>query len=168
MSEPLFKASGSNSATFSDDLEYRYTLGRRWGTAKTLVVIGLNPSTADENEDDPTIRRCMGFAKRDGYNALLMLNLFAFRATDPRSMMSATDPVGPLNNKILRERTLGRDVLVAWGALGSHRGRDREVMGMLEDARRVLCLGVTKAGQPKHPLYLRADTPLAVYPPLTA
>ena len=92
----------NKGAIFSDGRVYRYTLVREWDAAKPLFVfIGLNPSTADETQDDPTIRRVIRFAKRAGCGRLLMLNIFGFRSTDPQGMLDAFDPVGPLNNKFI-------------------------------------------------------------------
>lgn len=153
-------------ATFSPCRTYRYSLTRRWGTRPHVLFIGLNPSTADETQDDPTIRRCIGFAERWGYGGLVMANLFAFRATDPKAMLTAPDPVGPENDDWLRQ--LGDEcerVLAAWGAHGRHMGRGAAVMRLLgnEGRRLIYCLGTTRVGYPKHPLYLRADTQPMAY-----
>ena len=135
---------------------YRYALWREWdGGAPTVLFIGLNPSTADRRRDDPTIRRCIRFARDWGFGRLTVANLFALRATDPRVVMRAAAPVGPRNDRWLhrlsREASL---VVVAWGVHGSHRGRDAEVLRMLPPPT---CLGVTRGGAPLHPLYVRAD-----------
>jgi len=125
--EECMKAAAALDATIpswadlSPDGFYRYSLGRRWTPGeKLLVVIGLNPSTADATQDDPTIRRCVGFAKRWGFGGLLMLNLFAYRATDPEELRGAIarglDPVGPLNDAKLLGFTDGCPALVAWGS----------------------------------------------------
>ena len=91
-------------AEFSKDRIHRYALYRVWDESKPLIMlIGLNPSTADENKDDPTIKRCVSFAKHWGYGGLIMVNIFAYRATDPRKMKKATDPVGPDNDKWIRK-----------------------------------------------------------------
>lgn len=116
------------------------------------MFIGLNPSTADEVKDDPTIRRCVAFAKDWGYNALCMTNLFAFRATDPAVMLAAPDPVGPDNDRHLVNLSRGAGVIVAaWGTNGAFLGRDREVQALLPGLH---CLRKTKHGHPSHPLYL--------------
>lgn len=157
-----------SSASFSDDRRYRYTLTRRWGTGKSLVVIGLNPSTADERMDDPTIRRCIGFAKREGLDALVMLNLFAFRATAPAAMKAEPCPVAHPDDRHANDRAIvfaavdaGR-IVAAWGVHGAHLGRDGEVRRNLLAPRehRLFALGFTRDGHPRHPLYLRSDTPL--------
>lgn len=146
-------------AIFSPDRTYRYMLWRQWDDElPKCTFIGLNPSTADENFDDPTIRRCIRFAKDWGYGRMQMLNLFAYRATDPLVMRLAEDPVGPQNDRWLVE-ACERSALVvaAWGMHGLYRGRQDHVDGLLE-AFPVQCLGKTKSGCPRHPLYLRATT----------
>ena len=146
-------------ALFSDCGKYRYTLRRVWDSAlDSLVVIGLNPSTADETQDDPTIRRCIGFARRERFGGILMLNLFAYRSTDPKVLGRVTNPIGPLNDQAIDGACDGKTVLVAWGARGCLHNRDQDVLKMLY-GQKVVCLGFTQAGQPCHPLYLRADTP---------
>ncbi|HXF23295.1 MAG TPA: DUF1643 domain-containing protein [Gemmatimonadaceae bacterium] len=148
-------------ALFSPDRVYRYVLTRRWDEGRRqLVVIGLNPSTADETVDDPTIRRCIRFAKDQRCSALVMLNLFALRATDPRAIKSHSDPVGPGNDETLRTYCWGDDVIVvaAWGVHGAYMGRSGDVLRL--GLPHLNCWGKTKHGQPRHPLYLRADTPM--------
>jgi len=116
------------------------------------MFIGLNPSTADESKDDPTIRRCMNYAKDWGYTALVMANLFAFRSTDPRRMLLCEDPVGPSNNDYLLGFAEGaRLIVAAWGTGGDHLGRARSVKTMLPPMH---VLRLTKGGHPGHPLYL--------------
>lgn len=152
-------------AVFSKDRRYRYALTRDWSVtrnAPVFVVIGLNPSTADETQDDPTIRRCIGFAKREGFQRLLMLNLFAFRATDPKTMMQAEDPIGPRNDAMLMSACAEYNfVVAAWGTKGGYRGRDADVCIMLD--QRIYCLGRTKGQYPRHPLYLPNDAQLVPY-----
>lgn len=145
-------------AQFSKDRKYRYALWRTWQVGDGHVMfIGLNPSTADETKDDPTIRRCIGFAKRLGYGGIHMLNLFAFRATSPNDLKRAADPVGPENDKFLRMYfdVLGFNI-ACWGTHGDFMGRGDKVIELLgrEDLQ---CFSITKNGQPKHPLYLRRD-----------
>lgn len=148
---------GTKSADFSPCRNYRYALWRRWDRGGPLVMfIGLNPSTADETEDDPTIRRCIGFAKLWGAGGLCMTNLFAFRATNPRDMIDHLDPIGPENNFWLQEVAARSGMIIAaWGAHGKHKGRDRDVLNIIPT---LYCLGTTKDGQPRHPLYIKADT----------
>ena len=147
------------SAQISKDGKYRYDLWRTWDDKKPYCMfIGLNPSTADAVEDDPTIRRCIRFAKDWGYGGLVMANLFAFRATKPEDMKKAEDPIGEENDDHLEllAQHAGK-VVASWGVNGTHHNRDKEVMTLLGS---LSCLGVTKAGHPKHPLYLKADTTL--------
>lgn len=152
--------SEQSGAEFSPCRTYRYALWRHWdwqGYANCVAFIGLNPSTADEVIDDPTIRRCIGFAKAWGYGGLYMLNLFAFRATDPAVMKAAADPIGPTNNEQLAYyQTHVGLTIAAWGRHGSHGGRSTGIRGVLRGP--VHCLGTNKDGSPKHPLYLKGDT----------
>jgi len=143
-------------AVFSPCRKYRYTLRRIWGSNPVYCTfIGLNPSTADELEDDPTIRRCITFARGWGYGGMFMVNLFAYRATDPAVMMVAEDPVGPDNDyHIKRMAAKSKIVVAAWGNHGGYKGRDKAIYGMGFDLR---ILSVTKQGQPGHPLYLPGD-----------
>ena len=154
----LFDAA-SSGATFSPDRVYRYHLWRTWAPGPRLVVIGLNPSTADETVDDPTIRRCLGFARSWGLVGLDMLNLFAFRATDPRGLRSAKDPVGPHNIRTLLQFVgVGAPelvVLAAWGANTLARPRGVALARMCP---RLVCLARNADGSPKHPLYARGDS----------
>lgn len=140
---------------------YRYTLWRDFGGGGNgyAMFIGLNPSTADELNDDPTIRRCVAFAKSWGYEALCMTNLFAFRATEPADMIAAADPVGPENDGHLIDLASNAGVVVAaWGTNGTHMGRDAAVRALVPGLH---CLKKTLSGHPGHPLYLRADlTPI--------
>jgi hypothetical protein len=130
-----------NSAEFSADRVYRYTLTRELGIGPTLMVIGLNPSTADETQDDPTIRRCIGFAKRWEMGRLVMTNIFAFRSTWPAALYSDTnDPIGADNDHHLLEQAGAADmILAAWGAHGGLVDRDVEVRSLLRDFT-VMCL----------------------------
>lgn len=155
MSE-LFTFSQTSGARFSPCRRYRYELWRRWETGPYLQVIGLNPSTADETNNDPTVRRCIDFAKRWGFSALCMTNAFAFRATDPDDMKAEPFPIGEENDAALASLAAGAGmILAAWGVHGSHLGRDKALLATLPPLH---CLGVTRAGQPKHPLYIKADT----------
>lgn len=169
--QPSFLTPASG-ATFTPDGLHRLTLMRRWGpAAPPLVVIGLNPSTADADHDDPTLRRVREFAKRDGRGSLVMLNLFTLRATDPRD----------LRIRPFRERSIpwaemralyapifasaGR-IVCAWGAIRPDEEPRAEAVERLalEADRGLWCLGRTNAGQPRHPLYLRATAPFESYP----
>jgi hypothetical protein len=120
------------------------------------VFVGLNPSTADEQADDPTVRRCVGFARRWNFGGLILVNLFAYRSTDPAGLLAVDDPIGPANDKhILASARTAERVVLAWGIRGRLLDRDRHVLSLLPGA---YCLGVTKDGHPKYPLYLAGNT----------
>lgn len=138
----------------SPDRLYRYHLRIRWTSGPLIMFIGLNPSTADESKDDPTIRRLRGFAQQWGFGGLLMTNLFAWRATNPAEMMKATDPVGPENNfgDLLLYRNECHRVIACWGHHGSYRDRGRDVMRVIHGLE---VFGWTSNRQPLHPLYLK-------------
>lgn len=145
------------SAAFSPCRRYRYKLSRVWSpTLPAVVFVGLNPSTADEQKDDPTVRRCIGFARKWNFGGLILVNLFAYRSTDPAGLLWAGDPVGPENDEqILASARTAAQVVLAWGAKGNLLDRDQQVLSLLPDAH---CLGTTKDGHPKHPLYLAGNT----------
>jgi hypothetical protein len=149
-----------HGANFCEDRTHRWVLWRVWDEEKPyLNVIGLNPSTADEDLDDPTIRRCIGYAKAWGYGGLFMTNIFAFRATNPKVMHQADDPIGLLNQECLLSVGVQAGMrLAAWGAEGDFMLRGKAVKKLFQERGITLhCLGLTKNGHPKHPLYLRAD-----------
>ena len=148
-----------SGATFSPNRLYRYSLWRVWDDSLSFLnVIGLNPSVADERNDDPTIRRCLDFARRWGYGGLYMTNLFAFRATDPIHMLRYSEPVGMDNNSVIGDIAVNSGmVLCAWGKDGVHQGRQAYVMDLLSD-HKLYCLGENKNRTPKHPLYIAAET----------
>lgn len=154
-------------AAFSEDRLHRYVLWRVWGdTSRRLVLIGLNPSTADELTDDPTIRRGINFARREGCGALVMVNLFTYRATDPRDLIGAREPLAPQADGFLRLYCCDpRAVVVAaWGVHGKHRKRGLMVERMLTaEGVRLLCFGRSAGGYPRHPLYLPNAAPLVPY-----
>jgi len=151
-------------ATFSDDRIYRYSLWRNWESSpkRDLVAfIGLNPSTADEVKNDPTVTRCIRFSQYWGYGAMAMLNVFAYRATDPENMKAQPDPVGPLNDAaIAAVCSCAARVVCCWGNHGLHKGRAKQVWSLLQNLppAQIRCFGLTKLGQPKHPLYLNRRT----------
>lgn len=125
------------------------------------MFIGLNPSTADEVNNDPTVTRCINFSKAWGYGAFCMTNIFAYRATDPKVMKAQPEPVGPDNDKWLVE--IAREagiVIAAWGVHGEHLNRGKEVVDLLDE---IHCLGRTKKGYPKHPLYLAKTSIPEIY-----
>lgn len=139
---------------------YRYWLCRRWDRTLPLVSwIMLNPSTADHEADDPTIRRCMGFAERWGFGGIHVVNLFAYRSTEPTTLKLADDPAGPENDaQLVSAGQCGR-IIAGWGVGGEINGRGKIVSKMLRDLGvKLECLGVTKIGHPKHPLYIASAT----------
>lgn len=144
---------------FSSDRTHRYTLPRVVAPGiSTVAFVMLNPSKADEAQDDPTIRRCIGFARAWGYSRLLVGNLFAFRATDPREMKRAADPIGAENDEHLVRIASAADLVVcAWGQHGKFGGRADAVTWMLRRHRALHALELAGDGTPKHPLYLRGD-----------
>ena len=138
------------SALIKDD--YRYLLERYWGERNLVLFVMLNPSTADGTKDDPTIRRCIGFAKSNGFLGLRVVNLYAWRATEPQEIFKAADPIGPENDKWIDQAAFTCDTIVAaWGTLGQPE-RVHHVMRILEAHKLVYCLGRTKDGHPRHPL----------------
>jgi hypothetical protein len=131
---------------------YRYALWRRWAAGPQVLFVMLNPSTADKERDDPTIRRCIGFAGRWGYGAVAVGNLFAFRTPSPRLLRRAPHPVGRANDQWL-ERLAAQSsrAIAAWGNDGAFLGRDAQVRELLGP---LYALALTRQGQPRHPLYL--------------
>lgn len=154
-----------SEATMSTCTRYRYRLLRRWNDSPLACWVMLNPSTADESIDDPTIRRCISFAKEWGMGGVMVLNLFAFRATDPKQLKGIDDPIGKENDEwivkvtdeIMGAKEPGR-IVYAWGTHGAHLHRDEEVRKLL-DRHKPLCIGRNRDGSPKHPLYTAASTP---------
>ena len=156
---------------------YRYTLLRQTGLLEGRgygLFVMLNPSTADRWADDPTIRRCLGFASREGWAGFKVVNLYAARATDPAGLVGLADPVGPENYKVLVDHIRGAGempVVAAWGATEpkvNHHVREvfrRLVAQFTMDTPRWWCLGVTTTGAPRHPLYVRKDQPLVRWNP---
>lgn len=157
----------STSAVVSECGAYRYRLGRVWD--KSLPEVAwcmLNPSTADADDDDPTIRRCVGLSQSWGYGGIVVVNLFAMRATDPKELKRATSPVGPDNNQHIRDVVDSvRRVIVAWGSVvtsldkPSIRNRDAAVLTLLRRSEALFVghVGLTKDGHPRHPLYVKGD-----------
>ncbi|MDD4865676.1 MAG: DUF1643 domain-containing protein [Mycobacterium sp.] len=152
-------------ADISSDGLYRWRLFRRWGAGPTLMMIGLNPSTADGQVDDATIVRECNFAKRFQYSALMKLNLYAGRATDPRALWAMPDPIGAENDAHLdREGARHDQIVLAWGSAADP-VRARAVAQRVwrigrSTGANLAILGWTSTNQPRHPLYLRSDTPL--------
>jgi hypothetical protein len=131
---------------------YRYALWRRWAAGPQVLFVMLNPSTADHRDDDPTIRRCIGFAARWGYGAVAVGNLFAFRTPSPQVLRRAPHPVGRANDRWLQRLAAESSrVIAAWGNDGAFLGRDAQVRDLLGP---LYALALTQRGQPRHPLYL--------------
>lgn len=144
-------------AVLSADGAYRYALGRRWGDGPAIVWVMLNPSTADATTDDPTIRRVVGFSRAWGAGMAVVVNLYALRATDPAELVRHADPTGPGNRSAVRELTAGADTVVAaWGAhpMALKAPVYADLAARLEHGLELKCLGRTKAGAPRHPLYV--------------
>ena len=140
---------------------YRYQLSRKWGSGSIACFVMLNPSTADASEDDPTIRRCKNFAKRENCGGLVVANLYAHRATDPAMLIDDEEHIGPGNDVMIRDAILAAEhtdgpVIAAWGAHPIATKRAKWVSTFAE----FKCLGKTAKGAPRHPLYLRKDAKL--------
>lgn len=153
----------TRSAVLSPEGMYRYRLDRSWAEGPRILFVMLNPSTADGTQDDPTLRRCIRFARDWGYGSLTVANLYAYRATAPAELKKAADPVGPECDLHL-ERCAGEAALVvaAWG-MHAQPERAEQVRRLL--GPKVMALAWTKAGQPRHPLYVRGDTTLQQWAP---
>jgi hypothetical protein len=157
------------AASLSRCGHYRYLLERSWGPGAVLIFVMLNPSVADHNVDDPTLRRCMGFARREGMDGILIANLFALRSPDPVELLRASDPIGPGNARALRkiavkaaaERT---PIACAWGANVSLASGERAATCLSSQGAQLVCLGKTRNGSPRHPLYVRGEQPFEPYP----
>ncbi|MDG1167952.1 MAG: DUF1643 domain-containing protein [Sulfitobacter sp.] len=151
------KGDAPSTAVYSDCERYRYSLTRSWDDAgQRVLFVMLNPSTATEVQNDPTVERCERRARHLGFGAFRVTNIFAWRATDPRDMRAAADPVGPENDATLLDGAGWADqIIAAWGTHGAHRGRGPAVAALLHRLDTPLFhLGLSKAGHPKHPLYL--------------
>jgi hypothetical protein len=165
------KGNNTAGAIFSPDEVHRYTLWRRLSDnlknnpdAPPILFVLLNPSTATHEVSDPTVTRCINYAKTWGHGRITVVNIFAVRETDPRNMKASKDPIGPHNDHYIHAEAenvakadAGR-IICAWGAHGEFLDRGQRVATLLQDIDAPLhCLALTKAGHPKHPLYLRAD-----------
>lgn len=162
-----------NDCSFSDCRRYRYTLRHRWDElfeGRRAIFMCLNPSTADEKQLDPTLTRIKSFCGRLGANEFLMLNIFAYRATDPKDMMAVEDPVGPENNAHIKAAITEAyalnnghlDIVGGWGNHGQHMNRQVDCLALLEPFRElpnlnISCLGKNANQTPKHPLYIAAN-----------
>lgn len=164
-----------NIAVISADGCYRYLLTREISQRDlllpdrgVLLVVMLNPSTADAHDDDPTVRKLVAYAERWGYSRLVVVNLYALRSPYPTDLLEAEDPVGPANDAAIREAAAGADTVVAaWGMGPSPSlkiaARARAVIEMI--GKPLYCLQVNDDGSPRHPLYLPGNAELSPYPP---
>lgn len=146
-----------SGAKFSECMLYRYQLWRQWDASKGFAVfVMLNPSTADEVDNDPTVERCQRRAVQMGYGGLRVANIFAYRSTDPFALYELEDPVGPENDAAILGATEGAGIVIcAWGKHGNYRGRGQQVREMLARAGvRPHYLQLNQDGTPKHPLYV--------------
>ncbi|MEO8241512.1 MAG: DUF1643 domain-containing protein [bacterium] len=150
------KGDAASEAVYSPDSRYRYALTRVWAAGPRVLFVMLNPSTATEVQNDPTVERCERRARALGYGSFAVANIFAFRATDPRVMRAEPDPVGPENDRTILNLAGQADrIICAWGSHGSHLDRGQVMEKLLRATDRELFhLGLTQAGQPRHPLYI--------------
>lgn len=151
------KGDAPSTAVYSDCEKYRYSLTRTWDAeARRVLFVMLNPSTATEVQNDPTVERCERRARHLGYGGFQVTNIFAWRATDPKDMRAAADPVGPRNDETLRTGVAWADeIIAAWGVHGAHLDRGPAVAALLHGLGKPLFhLGLSKDGHPRHPLYL--------------
>lgn len=169
------KGNALSGATFSPCMQYRYSLWRWLATdytifkstadmakveqpeprpRKSIAYVACNPSTADELADDPTVTRCINRSREMGFDRFFMLNIFAIRATDPKDMKRAIEPVGLENDEFIRHTVAQCEMVVcAWGAHGKHKDRGAKVLELLKDVD-LYALKITKSGHPQHPLYV--------------
>ncbi len=155
------RVSTPNGAAFSRCRRYRYLLWRNWGNGdRRVAFVGLNPSTADEVKNDPTVTRCINFARNWGYDGILMLNAYGLRSTDPRGLLEVEDPVGPGTDDAIRKACeIVERVVVCWG---NHCTPQREArLVRLIGHRTLLSFGCNQRGTPRHPLYLPRTAPLS-------
>jgi hypothetical protein len=160
------KGDAASVAIYSDCEAYRYDLTRIWdASGQRALFVMLNPSTATEVQNDPTVERCERRARTLGFGAFRVTNIFAYRATDPKVMRGVADPIGPGNDQAIADGALWADrIICAWGSHGSHMNRGSAVEQLLRDTRKPLWhLGLTLAGQPKHPLYIGYDSKPALW-----
>ena len=156
-----------NECHFSPDRRHRYSLIHRWNPhprGRLILWIGLNPSTADESQLDPTLTRIAAFSKREGFDGFWMANLFAARTPHPKVMMAAPDPVGPATDaELLRAAAGCEQIVAAWGVGGEFQDRGAAVARLFA-GKNLWCLGQTLAGHPRHPLYVAGKQPLVRWP----
>jgi len=161
------KGDAPSTAVYSDCERYRYSLERVWDEkGKRVLFVMLNPSTATEVQNDPTVERCERRARALGFGAFCVTNIFAWRDTDPRKMRAADDPTGPENDATILKFSKWADTIIcAWGTHGEHRQRGAAVEALLrQDGYELFHLGLSKAGHPKHPLYIAYTKQPEVWP----
>jgi len=165
MSKPEKLVFTKSTACFSPCRTWRYTLERIWDNGPLVNFLCLNPSTADEVKSDPTVTRCLHYARRWGYGGCIVTNIFALRSTYPAVLLTHRDPVGPENDHFIREVAHRCAlVVVAWGVWGKVNDRGPDIAGLLSaDGITLYCLGVTKEGFPRHPLYMPASARPCLY-----
>jgi hypothetical protein len=161
-----------NAATLSACGRWRYDLTRRWSPGPAALWVGLNPSRADAVADDHTLRRIMAFSRQGGFGAVVVVNLYALRATNPAELVGHCDPVGPGNDRYLAAHASRHDVVVvAWGATRVFPGREGQrrhqsridaVLAVLE-GKELRCVGRTRHGQPRHPSRVGAGAALGAW-----
>ena len=147
-------------ATISKDKQYRYTLSRIWDQDKEMILfIGLNPSTADAKENDPTIRRLIGYATRWGYGGMHVCNLFAYRTPHPKELFKVANPIGPRNDVYIKKlNKLSTTTVLVYGNDGKRLNRHEEILKIID---KPYCIQKSKTGMPMHPLYLKyTDKPI--------
>ena len=151
-----------SGADFSKCRKYRYTLWRTWDVSKPKVMfLGLNPSTADEVKNDPTVTRCINYSKRWGYGGMYMMNIFSFRTTYPIELKKATNPIGDKNNFWIKKIYRNVDKCIgAWGNDGEFKNRSEDIFKLIP---KLYCLKINSSGQPAHPLYLKSDLKPVLY-----
>ncbi|MEN8837568.1 MAG: DUF1643 domain-containing protein [Celeribacter marinus] len=160
------KGDAPSVAVYSDCERYRYSLTRTWDTqGRKALFVMLNPSTATEVQNDPTVERCERRARALGFGAFCVTNIFAWRDTDPKNMRAAADPIGPENDTtILGFSDWADNIICAWGTHGAHLSRGVTVEALLrETGRNLYHLGLSKAGHPKHPLYISYEKNLELW-----
>ncbi len=152
----------SSGAIFDITRAYRYSLWRTWSIDHPRIVfIMLNPNTAGATYSDPTIRRCIQFARNWNYGSVEVVNLFAWCAPDPRALLHVADPIGPDNNHYLTQAiSRAHNIVAAWGIYGSLLSRDHAVLDLLAAREQTYCLGLTKDGHPRHPLHVKGNVSL--------
>ncbi len=159
---PAFQTDSiQRTASFDVTGQYRYSLSRHWqAKGPHAVFVMLNPSRADAERDDPTIRACMQFAQRWGYGGLTVVNLFGYRTPEPKVLTTVDDPIGAdCDRTLLAAASTADRIILAWGNWGTLLGRDRAVLDLLQPyADRLYCLGVNRTAQPRHPLYIKRTT----------